>query len=45
MTNGLRKHVEPQTAQDQQPDKSSSEKTKERRDPAKNDEEVTSKSK
>ncbi len=45
MTNGLRKHVEPQTTQDQQPDKSTSEKTKEKRDPQLKDEEMASKSK
>ena len=45
MTNGLRKHVEPQTEQEQQPEKTSLEKTKENRDPQKRDEGVTSDSK
>ncbi len=44
MTNGLRKHVEPQTEQQQQPEKTPVEKTKENRDPQKKDEAMTSES-
>jgi hypothetical protein len=45
MTNGLRKHVEPQTEQGQQPETKPLEKTEENRDPVKMDREMTSKSK
>lgn len=44
MTNGLRKHVEPQTEQEQKSEKTLVEKAKENRDPSKADVEMTSKS-
>ncbi len=45
MTNGLRKHVEPKTEQEQQAETASLEKTKEHRDPVKKEGETNSKSK
>ncbi len=45
MTNGLRKHVEPQTEQQQQPEKIPLEKSKENRALPKKDEDMTSESK
>lgn len=45
MTNGLRKHAESQPQQEQQPESTAIEKTKENRDPQKKAEEMTSKSK